>query len=105
MNHTRPEEAHARRAAEVEVDRRLVALPEAFERAREAGIGTLLTIGTRLDAFADVRAVAERYDLTNDLMTAGIQRSWRRSMLSMIVLMAKGGPEAARNGSENSSSR
>ena len=31
-------------------------------RARAAGIGTMLTIGTRLDQFADVRAIAERYD-------------------------------------------
>ncbi len=31
-------------------------------RARAAGIGTLLTIGTRLDQFAGVRAIAEQYD-------------------------------------------
>src|SRR5579862_9471887 len=31
-------------------------------RARAAGIGTMLTIGTRLDEFAGVRAIAERYD-------------------------------------------
>ena len=28
--------------------------------------------------------VARRYDLTNDLMTAGIQRSWRRSMVAAV---------------------
>ena len=28
--------------------------------------------------------VAKRYDLTNDLMTAGIQRSWRRSMVAAV---------------------
>ncbi len=31
-------------------------------RAREAGIGTMLTIGTSLERFAGVLAVAERYD-------------------------------------------
>jgi TatD DNase family protein len=31
-------------------------------RARAAGIGTMLTIGTRLDQFPQVRAVAEAYD-------------------------------------------
>ena len=31
-------------------------------RARAAGIGTMLTIGTRLDEFAGVRAIAEAYD-------------------------------------------
>lgn len=30
-------------------------------RARDAGIGTMLTIGTRLDQFAQVRAIAETY--------------------------------------------
>jgi TatD DNase family protein len=30
-------------------------------RARAAGVGTMLTIGTRLDQFADVRAIAETY--------------------------------------------
>src|SRR5713226_9143822 len=30
-------------------------------RARAAGIGTMLTIGTRLDQFAGVRAIAEAY--------------------------------------------
>lgn len=29
--------------------------------------------------------VARRYDLTNDLMTAGIQRSWRRSMVDAVA--------------------
>ena len=29
--------------------------------------------------------VAKRYDLTNDLMTAGIQRSWRRSMVEAVA--------------------
>ena len=29
--------------------------------------------------------VAKRYDLTNDLMTAGIQRSWRRSMVKAVA--------------------
>ncbi|HEY0643475.1 MAG TPA: demethylmenaquinone methyltransferase [Nocardioides sp.] len=37
---------------------------------------------------SDVRrmfdTVAKRYDLTNDLMTAGIQRSWRRSMVAAV---------------------
>ncbi|CAA9371126.1 MAG: Demethylmenaquinone methyltransferase [uncultured Nocardioides sp.] len=37
---------------------------------------------------ADVRrmfdTVARRYDLTNDLMTAGIQRTWRRSMVRAV---------------------
>ena len=31
-------------------------------RARAAGVGTMLTIGTRLDQFAGVRAIAETYD-------------------------------------------
>lgn len=31
-------------------------------RARAAGVGTMLTIGTRLSAFDGVRAIAERYD-------------------------------------------
>src|SRR5438105_4968656 len=31
-------------------------------RARAAGIGTMLTIGTRLDQFPGVRAIAEAYD-------------------------------------------
>lgn len=31
-------------------------------RARAAGIGAMLTIGTRLSRFADVRAIAETYD-------------------------------------------
>ncbi|WP_210439760.1 demethylmenaquinone methyltransferase [Nocardioides xinjiangensis] len=38
---------------------------------------------------SDVRrmfdTVAKRYDLTNDLMTAGIQRSWRRSMVDAVA--------------------
>ena len=29
--------------------------------------------------------VAKRYDLTNDLMTAGIQRIWRRSMVAAVA--------------------
>jgi demethylmenaquinone methyltransferase/2-methoxy-6-polyprenyl-1,4-benzoquinol methylase len=29
--------------------------------------------------------VAKRYDLTNDLMTAGIQRTWRRSMVAAVA--------------------
>lgn len=29
--------------------------------------------------------VARRYDLTNDLMTAGIQRSWRRDMVAAVA--------------------
>ena len=29
--------------------------------------------------------VAKRYDLTNDLMTAGIQRTWRRSMVDAVA--------------------
>jgi len=33
-----------------------------IERARAAGIGTMLTIGTRLDQFPGVRAIAEAYD-------------------------------------------
>src|SRR5712691_1298997 len=32
------------------------------ERARAAGVGTMLTIGTRLDQFPGVRAIAEAYD-------------------------------------------
>ena len=32
------------------------------ERARDAGVGTMLTIGTRLDEFPQVRAIAEAYD-------------------------------------------
>ena len=28
--------------------------------------------------------VAKRYDLTNDLMTAGIQRTWRRAMIAAV---------------------
>jgi TatD DNase family protein len=31
-------------------------------RAREAGVGTMVTIGTRLDQFPAVRAIAETYD-------------------------------------------
>lgn len=37
---------------------------------------------------SDVRrmfdTVAKRYDLTNDVMTAGIQRSWRRAMVAAV---------------------
>ena len=29
--------------------------------------------------------VAKRYDLTNDLMTAGIQRTWRRAMVDAVA--------------------
>lgn len=36
-------------------------LDAVIERARAAGVGTMLTIGTRLDRFAGVRAIAERY--------------------------------------------
>lgn len=39
-------------------------------RAEEAGVGTLLTISTRLDKFAPVRAIAERFP--NVYCTAGI---------------------------------
>ena len=39
-------------------------------RARDAGVGTLLTISTRLDKFPGVRAVAERF--ANVFCTAGI---------------------------------
>jgi TatD DNase family protein len=37
-------------------------LDAVVRRAREAGVGTMLTIGTRLSAFEGVRAIAERYD-------------------------------------------
>ncbi len=37
-------------------------LDQVVERARSAGVGTILTIGTRLDRFDGVRAVAERFD-------------------------------------------
>lgn len=37
-------------------------LDDAVARARTAGVGLMLTIGTRLDAFDKVRAIAERYD-------------------------------------------
>lgn len=37
-------------------------LDEVVRRARAAGVGTMLTIGTRLSAFEGVRAIAERYD-------------------------------------------
>lgn len=37
-------------------------LDQVVARAREAGVGTLLTIGTRLDRFEGVRAIAERFD-------------------------------------------
>lgn len=36
-------------------------LPAVLERARAAGVGTMLTIGTRLDRFAGVRAIAEAH--------------------------------------------
>lgn len=36
-------------------------LDAVLERARNAGVGTILTIATRLDRFEGVRAVAERY--------------------------------------------
>lgn len=36
-------------------------LDAVIERARGAGVGTMLTIGTRLDRFEAVRAIAERY--------------------------------------------
>ena len=35
--------------------------PAILERARAAGVGGLLTIGTRLDQFPRVRAIAERH--------------------------------------------
>ena len=31
-------------------------------RARQAGVGAMLTIGTKLKSFEGVRAIAERYD-------------------------------------------
>lgn len=37
-------------------------LGDVVGRARLAGVGTMLTIGTRLKAFPGVRAIAERYD-------------------------------------------
>ncbi len=37
-------------------------LDDAIARARTAGVGLMLTIGTRLDAFDKVRAIAERHD-------------------------------------------
>jgi len=37
-------------------------LDSVVNRARTAGVGTMLTIGTRLKAFDGVRAIAERYD-------------------------------------------
>lgn len=37
-------------------------LDDVVARARSAGVGTMLTIGTRLKAFDGVRAIAERYD-------------------------------------------
>lgn len=36
-------------------------LEAVIERARAAGVGTMLTIGTRLDRFEGVRAIAERF--------------------------------------------
>ncbi|HLN25598.1 MAG TPA: TatD family hydrolase, partial [Patescibacteria group bacterium] len=41
-----------------------------LERAAAAGVGTMLTIGTRLSSFDKVLAVAERYD--NVYCTVGI---------------------------------
>ena len=37
-------------------------LDQVVGRARDAGVGTILTIGTRLDRFDGVRAIAERFD-------------------------------------------
>jgi len=37
-------------------------LDAVVKRARQAGVGTMLTIGTKLRAFDGVRAIAERYD-------------------------------------------
>ena len=37
-------------------------LDQVVARARSAGVGTILTIGTRLDRFDGVRAVAERFE-------------------------------------------
>ncbi|MFM9862645.1 MAG: TatD family hydrolase [Micropepsaceae bacterium] len=37
-------------------------LDAVVQRARAAGVGTMLTIGTRLSAFEGVRAIAERYE-------------------------------------------
>lgn len=45
-------------------------LPGVLSRAREAGVGTMLTIGTRLDRFPGVRAIAEKHD--NVWCTVGI---------------------------------
>jgi len=45
-------------------------LPGILARAREAGVGTMLTIGTRLDRFAGVRAIAEQH--ANVWCTVGI---------------------------------
>jgi TatD DNase family protein len=45
-------------------------LPGVLARAREAGVGTMLTIGTRLDRFAGVRAIAEQHE--NVWCTVGI---------------------------------
>ena len=43
---------------------------EIMSRARDAGVGTMLTIGTRLSTFDKVLAVAERFD--NVYCTVGI---------------------------------
>ena len=37
-------------------------LDQVVARAREAGVGTLVTICTRLTEFEKVRAIAERFD-------------------------------------------
>ena len=37
-------------------------LPAVLERARLAGVGAMLTIGTRLDRFEGVRAIAEAHE-------------------------------------------
>lgn len=45
-------------------------LDQVVARARMAGVGTMLTIGTRLDRFPQVLAVAERFD--NVFCTVGV---------------------------------
>ncbi|MEQ1753188.1 MAG: TatD family hydrolase [Micropepsaceae bacterium] len=45
-------------------------LDQVVQRARANGVGTMLTIGTRLDRFPGVRAIAEKYD--NIWCTVGV---------------------------------
>jgi TatD DNase family protein len=63
---------------------------EIMSRARDAGVGTMLTIGTRLSTFDKVLAVAERFD--NVYCTVGIhphEAASEAAEIAQLVELAK----------------